>query len=130
MENILMEIEHRICHGCTDIQIMEDLGIKERTFYYYKEKLYQQSAKIQAKKKTEQVLVFEMQILKDRLTYIYRHLEQRVTAGNTRVRDLIEIALLACNIAEIIFKLESEGLRALSGINKLASKASQQQSLN
>jgi hypothetical protein len=69
-----------------------------------------------------------MQILKDRLSYIYRHLEQRVTAENTRVRDLIEIAPLGCDIAETIFKLESEGLRALSGINKLANnKAAQQQ---
>jgi DNA-binding CsgD family transcriptional regulator len=48
-----MEIEHRICQGYTDTQIMEELGIKERTFYYYKEKLYQQSAKIQANKERE-----------------------------------------------------------------------------
>lgn len=75
MENILMEIEHRICQGHTDKEIIEELGIKERTFYYYKEKLYQQSAEIQAKK-TEQILVFESQILKDRLTDMYRQLQQ------------------------------------------------------
>jgi hypothetical protein len=69
-----------------------------------------------------------MQILKDRLTRLYRQLEQRATAENTRVRDLIEIVPLACNVAETIFKLESEGLRALSGINKLlTSKATTQQ---
>jgi hypothetical protein len=49
-ENTLMEIGHRICQGHTDKEIMDELGTKERTFYYYKEKLYQQSAKIQAKK--------------------------------------------------------------------------------
>lgn len=75
MENILMEIEHRICQGHTDKEIIEELGIKESTFYYYKEKLYQQSAEIQAKK-TEQILVFESQILKDRLTDMYRQLQQ------------------------------------------------------
>ena len=110
--------------------MMEELGIKERIFYYYKEKIYKQSAEIQAKK-TEQVLAFEMQILKDRLSRIYRHFDQRITAGNTRVRDLIEIVPLACDITETIFKPESEGLRALSGINKLlTSKATQQISQN
>ncbi|MBV9178109.1 MAG: hypothetical protein JO297_13840 [Nitrososphaeraceae archaeon] len=29
MENILMDIEHRICQGRTDKEIMEELGIKE-----------------------------------------------------------------------------------------------------
>ena len=125
-----MEIEHRICQGHTDKEIIDEIGIKERTFYYYKEKLYKQSAEIQAKKKTEEILAFEMQILKGRLSYIYRHLEQRVTAGNTRVRDLIEIVPIACDIAETIFKLESEGLRALSGINKLANNKAAQQHIS
>jgi FixJ family two-component response regulator len=55
IEKDLIEIEHRICHGCTDKEIMEELEIKERTFYY-KEKIYQQSAKIQAEKTAELVL--------------------------------------------------------------------------
>jgi DNA-binding CsgD family transcriptional regulator len=57
MENILMEIEHRICRGLTNKEIMDELGIKERTFYYYKERVHQRSAEIQAKK-TEEVLAF------------------------------------------------------------------------
>ena len=129
MENILMEIEHRICQGHTDKEVIEEIGIKERTFYYYKEKLYQQSAEIQAKK-TEQILVFESQILKDRLTDMYRQLQQRARAENTKARDLAEITTAAYNIAINIFKLESEGLRALSGINKLTNKAAQQISQN
>ena len=124
-----MEIEHRICQGYTDKEIIEEIGVKERTFYYYKEKLYQQSAEIQAKK-TEQILVFESQILKDRLTDMYRQLQQRARAENTKARDLAEITTAAYNIAINIFKLESEGLRALSGINKLTNKAAQQISQN
>jgi ACT domain-containing protein len=130
MENTLMEIEHRICQGRTDKEIMEELGIKERTFYYYKEKIYQLSAHVQSKKNTAEVLAFEMQILKDRLSRMYRHLDERITAENVKARDLVEIVPLACNIAETIFKVESEGLRALSGINKLTSKAAQQISPN
>ena len=40
-----------------------------------------------------------------------------LTSENVKARDLVEIVPLACNIAETIFKVESEGLRALSGIN-------------
>jgi hypothetical protein len=72
MENTLIEIEHRICQGRTDKEIMEELDIKERMFYYYKQKIYQLSAEIQSKKNTAEVLAFEMQILKDRLSRMYR----------------------------------------------------------
>ncbi len=73
IENELIEIEHRICQGRTDKEIIKELNIKERTFYYYKNKLYQISASIQAKK-TEEIMAFEQQILKDRLTRLYRYL--------------------------------------------------------
>jgi len=98
---------------------MDDLGIKERTFYYYKEKIYQLSAEIQSKKNTAEVLAFEMQILKDRLSRMHRHLDERITATeNMRARDLVIIVPVACDIAKAIFQLEKEGLSALSGINK------------
>ena len=61
---------------------------------------------------------------------MYRHLDERITTENVKARDLIEIVQLACDIAETIYKLEIEGLRALSGINKLTSKATQQISQN
>jgi FixJ family two-component response regulator len=131
MENVLMQIEHRICQGQTDKEIMEELGIRERTFYYNKEKIYQLSAEVQSKKNTAEVLAFEMQILKDRLSRMYRHLDERITATeNMKARDLAKIVPVACDIAKAIFQLEKEGLRALSGINKLTSKAAQQISQN
>ena len=73
IENELVEIEHKLCQGRTDKEIIKELNIKERTFYYYKNKLYQISASIQAKK-TEEIMAFEQQILKDRLTRLYRYL--------------------------------------------------------
>jgi hypothetical protein len=118
IEKELMDIEHRICHGLTDKEIMEELGIKERTFYYYKQKIYERSAKIQVQKTPEEVLAFEVQILKDRLTRLYRHLEQRASAVNTKARDVAVLATVAQDVAIKILKLESEGLKALSGKNK------------
>jgi hypothetical protein len=120
MEYTLMEIEHRICQGRTDKEIMDELDIRERTFYYYKEKIYQLSAEVQSKKNTAEVLAFEMQILKDRLSRMYRHLDERITATeNMRARDLVKIVSVACDIAKAIFQLEKEGLTAISGIDKL-----------
>ena len=53
-------------------------------------------------------------------------LNKERSSTNTKARDLAEISTVACYIATNIFKLESERLRALSGINKLTNKASQQ----
>jgi hypothetical protein len=96
IEKELLDIEHRICHGLTDKEIMQELSIKERMFYYYKQKIYEQSAKIQAEKTTvEEVLAFEVQILKDRLTRLYRQLEQRAASATTKARDVAVLATVA-----------------------------------
>jgi hypothetical protein len=106
---------------------MQELNIKERMFYYYKQKIYEQSAKIQAEKIVEEVLAYEVQIPKDRLTRLYRHLEQRANAESTKARDAAVLATVAQDIAIKILKLESEGLKALSGKNnKIAAATSQQ----
>jgi hypothetical protein len=88
-------------------------------YYYYKQKIYQKSAEIQAEKTAaEEVLAFEVQILKDRLTRLYRHLEQRASAASTKARDVAVLATVAQDMAIKILKLESEGLKALLGKDK------------
>ena len=75
----------------------------------YKEKIYQLSAEVQSEKNTAEVLAFEMQILKDRLSRMYRHLEERITAPeNMRACDLVKIVPVACDIAKAIFQLEKK----------------------
>ena len=90
LQNELIEIESRICKGRTDSEIMEELHIKERTYYYYKVKLYEQSAELQ-RKKTEETLAFETQILKERMTRLYRHVEQRLTNENTKCSEAADL---------------------------------------
>jgi hypothetical protein len=51
-----------------------------------------------------------MQILKDRSSRIYGHLEETLTAENIRARDLEKIVPVACDIAITIFELKGEGL--------------------
>jgi hypothetical protein len=118
---VLTEMEHQICEGKSDIEIMKFLEIKDRSFYYFKKKLYQQSLALQTSKKTEEVLTFETRILKERLTKVYQHLDERLTMINRdpRVNDnMAEVALATFQIAKSIMNLELEGLKALSGIRE------------
>jgi DNA-binding CsgD family transcriptional regulator len=128
LEDELIEIQHRICQGNTDKEIIEGLNIKERTFYYYKHKLYQMSAAIQAKKR-EEVMAFETQILKDRFTRLYRHLELKAASPNTKAGEVAKIAKTAQEIAVNILKLEGEGIRVLSrcSMNGIVNKIAQQE---
>ena len=62
-------------------------------------------------------MAFELQILKDRLTRLYRHLYLKLESPNTKVGQAAKIADTAQQIATNIFKLEVEGLRVLSDMN-------------
>jgi ACT domain-containing protein len=72
----LQQLAKKLAAGYTDKEIMQALNLKRRTFYHYKAKVCSMYGNI-AEKKTEQVLEFEAQILKDRFMRLYRNLEQR-----------------------------------------------------
>jgi len=121
IQTMLVEIEHKIMEGDNDQEIMQSLSLRRRTFYYYKDKLYKQSLAIQTSKKTDEMVAFETQILKERFTKIYKHLDKRLTMINQdpKVTDNIaEIAVVASEVARKILHIEMEGLKALSGINE------------
>ena len=84
---VLAEMEHQICSGKTDHEIMEFLDLKERSFYYFKKKLYEQSLALQTANKTEEVLAFETRILKERLIKVYQHLDERLRIINKRSKS-------------------------------------------
>ncbi|MFL6456069.1 MAG: hypothetical protein ACJ71G_03765 [Nitrososphaeraceae archaeon] len=76
----LEQIAERLAAGCTDKDVIKDLNLKERTFYYYKAEISRIYGDITAKK-TEQALDFEAEVLKDRYLRLYRSLEQRIIGG-------------------------------------------------
>jgi hypothetical protein len=118
---VLTEMEHQICEGKTDREMMKFFEMKERSFYYFKKKLYEQSLVLQTSKKTEEVLTFETRVLKERLTRVYEHLNERLIMINRdpHVTDNIaEVALATYQIAKSIMTLELEGMKALSGIRE------------
>ena len=121
IQTMLVEIERKIMEGDNDQEIMQSLSLRRRTFYYYKDKLYKQSLTIQTSKKTDEMVAFETQILKERFSKIYKHLDKRLTMINQdpKVTDNIaEIAVVASEVARKILHIEMEGLKALSGINE------------
>src|SRR5690242_2562343 len=95
----LEELAKRIVEGYTDKEIMQDLNLKRRTFYYYKAKVCKMFGNI-AEKKTEQTLEFEAQILKDRYIRLYRNLEMKVTDPKIiKLRDVANASEVAAMIA-------------------------------
>ena len=118
---VLAEMEHQICEGKTDQEMMKFFEMKHRSFYYFKKKLYEQSLRLQTSKKTEEIVALETRVLKERLTKVYQHLEERLAMinRNPEVSDNIaEVALVTYQIAKNIMTLEMEGLRAISGVRE------------
>jgi hypothetical protein len=107
----LEELVKKLAAGYTDKEIMQDLKLKRRTFYYHKAKVCSMYGNI-AEKKTEQVLEFEAHLLKNRFLRLYRNLQERVTNRDTKLRDVANASEVAADIAINIFKLEMEGFRA------------------
>ena len=77
MRGQLEEIAKKLSAGYTDREIMKDLKIPRSTFYRYKAKIFSIFGDLAAKK-TEKVLEFESEILKDSYIRLYRNLETRV----------------------------------------------------
>lgn len=107
----LEELAKKLAAGYSDKEIMQALNLKRRTYYNYKSKVCKMFGDI-AEKKTEQVLEFEAQILKDRFMRLYRNLEQRATDRNTKLHDAANASEVAADIAKNILRLEMEGFMA------------------
>ena len=95
----------------SDKQLMQELNLKRRTFYYHKAKIVKLWGDIAARR-SEQSLEFQAQVLADRFLRLYRQLEQNITNGNDRLRDKADAAHAAAELAIKIFQLEVEGVRA------------------
>jgi ACT domain-containing protein len=120
----LEQIQNKISSGSTDKEIMQELGLKRANFYKYKAKIYKRSEAIQSKN-SDKSLAFHQEILNDRLTRIYRALEERLADKNTKSRDVVKCASLAKDIAINIVRLKGEGLKASTEANRLARKVQQ-----
>ena len=107
-------IANKISSGYTDSDIMRDLGLKRHTYYNYKRRVIQEFGAA-ARKKSEDVIEFEAEVLKDRYIRLYRNLELRISNPSEKLYDVTLGSEIAAVIATNILRLETEGLRARQG---------------
>ena len=105
----LEDLAKKLAAGLTDKEIMQDLKLKRRTFYYYKAKVCRMFGNI-AEKNTGQALEFEAEMLKDRYIRRYRNLEQRTTDRNTKLRDAANASELAAMMQQTSLDLRLRDL--------------------
>ena len=93
----LEAIARKLSDGYTDSEIMKDLNLKRSTFYVYKSKLFKVFGDI-AKKKTEESLELEAELLKDRYIRLFRRLELKIHEPGNELGDMAA----ACDTAYLI----------------------------
>jgi hypothetical protein len=89
-------------------EIMDTLGIPERSFYRYLSQAFEHDRQLLAEQDKDK-LALELSILHDRLTSTYRRLTLIASNDNVSAKDRINAEACACEVALAIVKLASEG---------------------
>jgi hypothetical protein len=108
----LAKIRRLVSVGHTDNEIMDKLKIPRSTFYYYKKKLNEESSQEFMKKEVED-LAFDVDVLRDRLTIMFKVSQDKLNDKNTKAKDIPNLLEAGQELAINLFRLESEGLKAL-----------------
>jgi|SRR5215831_2126166 len=106
----LEAIAKKMSQGYTEGEIIEELRISRSTYFRYKTKVINIFGD-QAQKKTQANVELEAEVLKDRLTRLFRALEIGIADKDIELSHRAAAAAVAQDIAINIFKLEAEGLR-------------------
>ena len=112
----MSEIQYRLVKGEKDKDIMRAVLLSERNYYKYKQKISVHLEEIQ-KERTDSAIWLEVQTLKDRMSYIYSVLAERIKDPYTKTSDLSQLASTAESIAINILKLESLSISAIKKSN-------------
>jgi hypothetical protein len=90
-------------------EIMDTLGIPERTFYRYLSQAYEHDRQLQFIEQERDNLALELGILHERLTSAYRRLVLIAGNENVSAKDRIAAEAASCEVALAITKLAFEG---------------------
>src|SRR5687768_14865285 len=66
--------------------------------------------------KTNDTLIFEVQLYKNRMLTLYKALEHQVTSANTSGTEKAKCAEVAADLIYSVLKLEAEGIKAIQEI--------------
>ena len=106
--HLISEIRHMVGNGRSYREIMDTLGIPERTFYRYLSQAYEHDKQLLMKEESDN-LALELGILHDRLTSTYRRLVLIAGNENVSAKDTIDAEAASCEVALAITKLAFEG---------------------
>ena len=105
----------------TDREMIKAMNMNERTFYWYKNKMYEHYGNIQ-QNKTEDTIYAQQQLLSERLTKLYKLSELKLTGDRAKMSgmEIEAVVSVAQKLAINILKLECEGLRSCNrNINRV-----------
>jgi hypothetical protein len=105
---LITEIRHMVGNGRLYREIMDTLGIPERSFYRYLSQAFEHDRQLLAEQDKDK-LALELSILHDRLTSTYRRLTLIASNENIAAKDRIDAEAASCEVALAITKLAFEG---------------------
>jgi hypothetical protein len=105
---LINEIRRMVGNGRSYREIMDTLGIPERTFYRYLSQAYEHDKQLLMEQERDN-LALELGILHDRLTSTYRRLVLIAGNENVSAKDRIDAEAASCEVALAIVKLAFEG---------------------
>jgi hypothetical protein len=88
-------------------EIMDTLGIPERSFYRYLSQAFEHDRQLMLERDKDN-LALELRILHDRLTSTYRRLVLIASNENVSAKDRIDAEAASCEVALAIVKLAFE----------------------
>ena len=113
----LQQIFRMLLENKTNEQIASELKISIRSVQYYKRRLEQRYGNFQLQK-TNETLIFEVQLYKNRMLTLYKSLENVVTSLDKSVSggEKAKCAEVAANLILSVLKLEAEGIKTIQEI--------------
>ncbi|HSF52050.1 MAG TPA: LuxR C-terminal-related transcriptional regulator [Nitrososphaeraceae archaeon] len=113
----LQQIFLMLLENKTNEQIASELKISIRSVQYYKRRLEQRYGNFQMQK-TNDTLIFEVQLYKNRMLTLYKALEQMVISNDRNVSgtEKAKCAEVAADLILSVLKLEAEGIKTIQEI--------------
>jgi hypothetical protein len=105
---LITEIRRMVGNGRSYHEIMDTLGVPERSFYRYLSQAFQHDRQLLMEQERDN-LALELGILHERLTSAYRRLVLIASNENVSAKDRIDAEAASCEVALAIVKLAFEG---------------------
>lgn len=98
--------------GMVDRDIMEALHLKRPTYYWYRKRLFKESADL-FKQTSNDELMYHKDLLQERLTTMYSQIQTDLRDNTISNKDRAGLYMAAQSYAMNIFRLNYEGIVAL-----------------